>query len=369
MKAGIMTHYDVHNHGAHLQLYALVKVLKELGYDAKALRYLKNYDFMGGAEASKKYSPSFRSIPVYLSYLRKNGICRTLYNIKKRRVLAAFRQKEQLVGEFYSEARDLDAVVIGSDEIFSIEAGPNPWFYGIGIPCKNQISYGASFGPTTLQMLEEHGMSAMVSAGINQLRNVSVRDENSAEIVETYTGKRPMIVCDPVLLYDFSVLFSEEIMRGFRQKVSEKYCIVYSYDDRMNDKKTIQMIREYAKRHELKIYSIAFHHKWCDKSIQVFPLDIFVWFRGAEVVFTDTFHGSVLSLVTGREFISKVSGNGNKLAFLLRQYGVEHRLAEDFDRIDTMLDKPLDHDAIKENVLRIRMESMEYLAKSLETPG
>ena len=41
MKYGIITHYDVHNHGAHLQMYALIQVLKELGYDAKALRYAK----------------------------------------------------------------------------------------------------------------------------------------------------------------------------------------------------------------------------------------------------------------------------------------------------------------------------------------
>ena len=36
-KTGIITHYDVHNHGAHLQLYALSKVLGTLGYEAKAL--------------------------------------------------------------------------------------------------------------------------------------------------------------------------------------------------------------------------------------------------------------------------------------------------------------------------------------------
>ena len=55
-KVGIITHYDVHNHGAHLQLYALVKCLAKLGYEAKALRFQKNYDFMGGAEAGKKYN-------------------------------------------------------------------------------------------------------------------------------------------------------------------------------------------------------------------------------------------------------------------------------------------------------------------------
>jgi len=146
MKAGIITHYDVHNHGAHLQLYALVRQLKQLGYEAKALQYIKNYDFIGGIQASKKYNISIRSLPFYLGYLFKQGLSKTLYNYKKRKTLSNFRRDQKLVGEYYSEAKDLDLVVIGSDEIFSIESGPNPCFYGIGIPCKNQISYAASFG-------------------------------------------------------------------------------------------------------------------------------------------------------------------------------------------------------------------------------
>ena len=53
MKFGIVTHYDVHNHGAVLQLTALVKVLARKGIEAKALQFDKNYDFLGVALKSK----------------------------------------------------------------------------------------------------------------------------------------------------------------------------------------------------------------------------------------------------------------------------------------------------------------------------
>ena len=46
MKYGIITHYDVHNHGALLQLNALKQVLKSYSIDAQALQFDKNYDFM-----------------------------------------------------------------------------------------------------------------------------------------------------------------------------------------------------------------------------------------------------------------------------------------------------------------------------------
>ena len=364
-KVGIITHYDVHNHGAHLQLYALVKCLAKLGYEAKALRFQKNYDFMGGAEAGKKYNISIKSIPTYIKYTFSNGIDRTVYNIRKRKTLASFRASHELIGDYYSEAKNLDAVVISSDEIFSIEAGPNPWYYGIGVPCDFEISYAASFGPTTLKMIEEHNVASMVEAGLRNLKHIAVRDRNSAEIVEHYIGKKPTIVCDPVLLYDFPEQLKQGAIEEFKKAHSEKYCIVYSYDYNMNDDQTVKTIKEYASKRGLKIYSVGYFHKWCDKNFDVDPLDVFKWFSGAEIVFTDTFHGSVISLETGTQFISQIRGNGNKLAYLLEQYGVSERKATEFSDIEEIVKTPIDYDTINQTISRIRNESLLYLKKAL----
>lgn len=364
-KIGIITHYDVHNHGAHLQLYALIQRLQELGYDAKALRFQKNYDFMGGEEIRKKYSISIRSIPTYLKYAFSNGIDRTIYNIKKRKILAAFRKKHCMIGEYYSEAKNLDAVVIGSDEIFSIEAGPNPWYYGIGVPCEYEISYAASFGPTTLKLIDEHNVGCMVQAGLENLKCIAVRDKNSADIVEYFTRKRPKIVCDPVLLYDFPDLINVRHTGESQNEYSEKYCIVYSYDYNMNDKQTVQAIKNYASKRRLKIYSVGYFHRWCDRNINLDPLDVFKWFSGAEIVFTDTFHGSVISLETGTQFISKIRGNGNKLEYLLKQYGVSDRMVSDFMMIEDIVKTPIDYNVVDVTIDRIRSESIAYLKDAL----
>ena len=364
-KAGIITHYDVHNHGAHLQLYALTKCLERIGYEAKALRFQKNYDFMGGAEAGKKYNISIRSIPTYIKYTLSNGVDRTTYNIKKRKTLASFRTYHGLVGEYYSGAKGLDAVVIGSDEIFSIEAGPNPWYYGIGVPCDYEISYAASFGPTTLKMIEEHNVASMVEAGLKNLKHIAVRDRNSAEIVEHFTGNKPTIVCDPVLLFDFPEQLNAEAIDKFKSERTGKYCIVYSYDYNMNDDQTVKAIKGYANKRGLKIYSVGYFHRWCDKNIGVDPLDIFKWFSGAEIVFTDTFHGTVISLETGTQFISQIRGNGNKLVYLLEQYGVSERKVSGFNDIEEIVKTPIDYSAVNQTISKIRTESLLYLKKAL----
>ena len=46
MKIGILTHYQVHNHGAILQMYGLYYTLKSLDYTPYILTYEKNFDFI-----------------------------------------------------------------------------------------------------------------------------------------------------------------------------------------------------------------------------------------------------------------------------------------------------------------------------------
>lgn len=360
MKAGIITHYDVHNHGAHLQLYALSSQLKKLGYDAKALQYKKNYDFMGHA-LDKKYSISLRSIPTYIKYLFENGLGKTLYNMKKRKTLKAFREEKDLVGEYYSEATNLDVAVIGSDEIFSLEPGLNPCFFGMGVPCEKVISYAGCFGPTTKEFIVEHNAEEFIEAGFKRIDNISVRDQNSLEIVNNYSDKEATLVCDPVLLYDFS----EEIKKANENKKRQKYCIVYSYDKRMNEEETISQIKEYAKKRNLKIYSIGFYHKWCDKNINASPLELFEWFANADCVFTDTFHGTVVSLVSQAQFFTKVGENKNKLRFLLEQYGVTERQVGTFAEAEEISKKPLNYEVINKTVQEIREKSLSYLKGAL----
>ena len=362
-KAGIITHYDVHNHGAHLQLYALSKVLEKFGYEAKALRYKKNYDFME-ENASLKYNISFASIPMYLKYLLSKGFCRTLYNVKKRNALRSFRKEQMLIGEYYSHAENLDFVAIGSDEIFSIEPGLNPCFFGMGVPCKKVISYAASFGSTTEDLIKDKCAEEFVSAGLNHISKCSVRDENSRNIVNSFTGTEPPIVCDPVILYGYET----EILRSKKKKKTNKskYILVYSYDNTLNEEENVSKIRAYAKKKGLKLYSVGFYHKWCDKNINVDPLDIFDWFVGAEEVITDTFHGAVLSIVTNSTMFVKLKPtNRNKLLWLMKEYGLEDRVLDDFSELRLVAEKNIDFSIVNAIVEEKREYSLSYLKGAL----
>ncbi len=358
MKVGILTHYNVHNHGALLQLYALSSVLKEKGCDAKALQFKKNFDFLEEG-IDKKYDISIKSLFYYLSYLSKKGIKRTLFNISKKHLLDEF--KKPLLGEYYSRAKNLDAVFVGSDEVFSVEGGVNPYFFGIGVPCDNIFAYAGCCGPANLAEIKEKHMDALIEGGLKTFKNISVRDENTKDTVLSLTGINPSIVCDPVILYGY---MSEQ--KTMERKIKSDYMVVYAYDENMNDKNEVKVIKEYAKKYNLKIISVGFYHKWCDKCVDGTPIEILNYFKYANCVITDTFHGSVMSMITNADFVTKIRNNKNKLYDLLTRFELSDRIIDTFDAMDNILRQKIDYKKVNTIIENSRAKSMEYINLCLD---
>ena len=261
----------------------------------------------------------------------------------------------------HCECKDLDLLVIGSDEIFSIESGLNPWFWGMGVPCDSVISYGASFGPTTIDFIEQHKAVEFVRAGIERIGRISVRDDSSMQIIKRLSGKQAQKVCDPVLLYGF------QRERMAAERVEERqYVLIYSYDDNMNDPTTVSRITEYAGRYGYKTISVGYYHEWCERNINVSPLDVCPWFERSAMVFTDTYHGSVLSLLTHAQFCVIVRNNAYKLVDLLKQYDLVDRIIDaGFDCFGSILDRPIDYDAVERMIGKTQDESAAFLLNAV----
>lgn len=360
MKIGIITHYDVHNHGAVLQMYALEKVLEKFGNQARGLTFHKNYDFLE-SYAENKYNISLKSIPYYMGYLFEKGLKKTYFNYRKKQILDDFKLKNNMIGEKVIESKNLEAVFIGSDEVFSIEAGLTPEFWGNNIDCKNIFSYAGCFGPTTLEFIKEKNAEEFIKKGIDNLKQISVRDENSKNIIETLSHREATLVCDPVILYGY---INEK--KNFKKKFDEKYILIYSYDNNMNKDEEINNIKQFAKEHNYKIYSVGFYHNWCDKNINCDPIELLEYVKNAEYVLTDTFHGTVMSLIMNTEFVTKVHTNSNKLGFLLKEYECLDRITKDFSDSSKIIEKKMDYSRVNEIIKERRDTSMKFIEKCLE---
>lgn len=354
-KIGILTHYQVHNHGAILQMHGLYNVLKNLGLKPVILTYKKNLSFIE-SNLENKYNISLKSIPFYLGYLRKQGFCKTLFNIKKHKLLNKFKKNNYNFIPLQKEK--LPYVVIGSDEVFSLEAGVNIMMYGHTIPAETVFSYAASFGQTDIKRIEEKHCFPLISSGLKALKAISVRDIASANTVFTLTGVKPEICFDPVLLYGFV----KELKQNKYKVPDKNYLVVYAYDNSLNDSAEVKKIKAFAIKHNLKIVSPGFYHKWADINLNVNPLELLQVIKKAKYVITDTFHGSVMSILLNTPFAVKLRDkNINKIGYLLESLGASNQKIEDFSDLEKVLLTPVDWKNINKNIEVLREQGMNYL--------
>lgn len=358
MKYGIITHYDVHNHGALLQLNGLIQVLKSLGIEAKALQFDKNYDFMGKSMKSK-YEISLKSVGIYLKFITERGLLSTYFNYKKSRLLNKFKKNQELIGPYYTECGELEGVIVGSDEVFALHTGPTPAFFGHALPSKKVFAYGGCFGPTTMKDIDRLHCHAFVASGLNSMCGLGMRDQNSINIAKELTNKQPELVCDPVILYGYK----EEIKSFLQKPIKQPYMVVYAYDNKFDDQADV--IRDYAYRHNLKIVSPGFIQKWVDINVNVDPINLLSWFKHAECIITNTFHGCVMSIITGREMAVKMRGNANKLFNLMQEYKIEDRIFGDNKSLDEVFAQKVDWVVVNEQIKKRRATSIDYLKRMI----
>ncbi|MFZ7131421.1 MAG: polysaccharide pyruvyl transferase family protein [Eubacteriales bacterium] len=358
MKIGILTYYRVHNHGAVLQSYALLKTLEHMGHEVEFLTFKRNYDYLVEGQ-DKKYSFTISSFFYFLKYFLEKGLYNTFYNYFKKIKLEKFRTENFSSNTRYTDFIG-DIVIIGSDEVFSIEIGINPFFYSHGLTAQKIFSYAGSFGPSTINTIRKKGLESMIASGIERLDQVSVRDLNSQKIVECLSSKKAKIVCDPVILYGY-----KKEMELFIPKQRD-YILLYSYDKNFNSYSEISHIKKYAQVHKLRIFSIGYYHSWCDKNVQASPIELLGWFRHATIVITDTFHGAVLSIICNVAMVIKVRENQNKLSYLLEEYDLLSRVIYNMEELCDNNFPVIDFSKINERIDVIRMESLEYLKGGLK---
>lgn len=347
MNIGLLSMQRVNNYGSFWQAYCLKNMLAENG---NAVEFIDIIPGEVGTRTESKKSFSLKKIiriPYYMRQKKKGEIFKKV-------------QAEVLKCTFtpnYSE--NYNTIIIGSDEVFNC-VQKSPWgfstqLYG-DINNSNVSSYAACFGYTTLEDINERGIRDSIKRSLEQLRYISVRDKNSFEIIKNITGRCPEIHLDPVIVGDLPV----DKLPSIKEK--NKYILIYSYDFRFSDRSIINQIRKIAKQKDCKIYSVGFYQDWCDKNIVTDPLTLLAYFKNAEYIVTDTFHGTIFSARCHKQFATVIrSTNRQKLEDLLIRIHLKDRIFTEEQDLLKVLDAIIDYDEFENLRKNERVRTEKYL--------
>lgn len=370
-KVGIMSMQRIANYGSFLQAFALKTLIEELGVQVEFVDY--HVEAPVNVDDSKTSNNYIRKIKKGVEVLGYHApIFHSLSFIKYKQ---DFQKKYMVLLGVTDELNynpELDILIVGSDEVFNcIQKNTNVGYslelFGKNHKARKLISYAASFGNTTLEKLKRYGKAEEVGRYLKKFDALSVRDENSGKIVKKLTGRIVEYHLDPVLAYDYI----HECDKIPKTEKAEKYLIVYAYSGRIS-KEESKWIKAYAKKKGLKIYAIGGIQRCTDRFINCSPFEVLSYFRNAEEVITDTFHGSIFSIITERKFTTLVRksvgnsyGNEEKLTDLLERLELCNRITFDIKDAEKINQVEIDYNKVGKVLTEQRRRTKEYLKEHI----
>ncbi len=375
MKVGIISMQRVCNNGSFLQAYGLKKLIESLGHEVVFVDYHVGAPIMqSNSEKVTFWKLKIRNLFISLFTELKPLRCLLPGNMRNVAVKRDEYKHEVLpllgITDKKHYNTKVDVLVIGSDEVFNCtqinpEVGFSPELFGYHANAGKVISYAASFGNTTYQKLVDCHKDKELKDYFEKFAAISVRDRNSFDVVKTLMDNVPIINLDPVLMYNFMPTIPDKECR-------KNYIAVYAYRARITDQEA-KTIREFARKEGKSLISISGEMSWCDEHFKGNPFEVLDLFRHADYAITDTFHGTIFSIINRIKFVTLIRGskggvygNQEKLQDLLNRLGLQDRSYScELGELDVRMNATIDYNSVFSIIEDERKHTLKYLKDNI----
>ena len=380
-RVGLCTCYDNHNYGSMLQALATQIIIIEQGYICEIIRY------------EKKYTLWFiiKSIPRLFNPLlvsrKLRKIKRDILVKKHPEIMVMHKQRKELLNSFckthftslspvlqgYAHLVDYaeryDAVVVGSDQLWLPSGLASKFYTLMFVPDHVQkVSYATSFGVSKIPFFQIRRTREY----LRRINCISVREIRGKEIIEELTGRTAAVAADPTLL--LGAVEWEAVFQA-RTIVEGPYILCYFLGTNIEHRKAVI---ELGAKTGCKTVSLPFMNEFNKVDVDfgdeqlynIAPGDFINLVRGAQYICTDSFHGTIFSILHHKQFIvfnryqegAKYSRNSRIDSLCTRLQIEERRYNQD---IVTEMQREIDYETIDRLVEEFRRESLEFLCNAL----
>lgn len=382
MKLGLCLKYEQVNYGSKLQALATLRLMEELGHECKVIHYGKAGLWFKLKALPRIFNKTFRQDKIedwsrHNAYKKHPEIAddmATRNRIFKEYDVKYF-DKYEVFGARFADiqqiATQFDAVVTCSDQLWS-PAGLGTNFYNLMfVPDNvNKVSFASSFGVSQIPSYQHKATATY----LRRIEHVSCRENRGAEIVKELTGRDVPVLMDPVFAFDKK---EWEGIVPVEKVYDEPYILCYFLGANIEHR---EAVKTFAKEKGLKIVTMRYLDQYVDYDasfgdyapFDVDPNKFLNILRGAEYMFTDSFHGCAFSMILHKNFaiFNRYSDNSgasknSRIDTVCGNIGLESRRVNASANLTEVMSQPIDWEAVdaKAKVFKDRMR--EYLQKSL----
>lgn len=368
------------NYGSMLQTYALHTYLKSQDISNEIILYTKKKDWkqfvrlFNVALVIMKGRVVFRDL--YCKLFHKDIAEQLMVRIDKfnefKKKYFDFSRNHIGWNDLKTTNNDYDTFIIGSDQVWNpINIGTDFFNLLFTDDDKYRISYASSFGTSSIPLSQVNKTKLY----LNRIQSLSTREMAGVKIIKELTGRDAQLVCDPTLLIDKDYWVK---LKGEERFIKEKYIFCYFLG---NNPPHREFANKFKKKTGYKL--VALQHldelvlsdiPFADiKPFNVGPAEFVNLIANAEYILTDSFHGTIFSLLFKKQFFtfsrfessSKASTN-SRIESLLNLVGVTGRYIKATENIDECMQRNIDFELAHERINKIQKSSRQYLKESLE---
>lgn len=345
MKVSIITYHDEDNYGATLQAYASYRAVKELGHTPEIINlHMRHKD----------------SLPSKILFALK----RLRFNSFRKKNMPNKTRLYTSVEQLRNNPPESDVYLVGSDQTWNPTISKEyalAYFLDFGKEEQKRISYASSFGTSTW-VESEVAKKDKVGELLSRFSTLLVREDKAVEICKNEFGLEAKQVLDPVLLFP-----SYPELTGKIKQTND--IVIYKI---LNDSEFYSRAVELGQHFGCDVRSIGSMRR--PKGIKTaYPERIEKWISNiasAKYVFTDSFHGTVLSLLYHRQFVVYVGDKRkmSRITSLLSLVGLTDRIFSKEDSLNCISEKlssPIDFSHVDEVLNNQRALSFERLKKAI----
>lgn len=325
MKIATVTWTTYKNYGTMLQAYALQKYLQNIGYENEIIsdKYIIDSEItMQPTENNPNVaicSTALNRIKKYLFHPLKlfEIICCMAHNTIKqkyyKKCIAPFINSQARFDIFKSQElrisspivkddlhkidNEYDVFLCGSDQIWSVLCEKFDGYFFLDFTSKPKISYAPSMGTTNI----DEKTQDLIKKWLQNYVAISVRETESSLQLQNLTQRKVSCVCDPTLLHnrDFWHDFCKDV-----QAPKNKYLLCYFLSDNLWYFEYAENLSKYL---NLQLLLIPSKLKYCMHQYvykkEVGPKEFVALFKNANFVLTDSYHGSIFSVIFEKNFL------------------------------------------------------------------
>lgn len=369
-KIGIITYHSAYNYGSALQAFATQQAVEKVtGEKPFIIDYRTNeqqrvYAMYRTMHGPKILLEDLCLLPIHGKRSIRNKRFEEFFvsnmNLTKR--VATSEEALKLFEKF-------DMMISGSDQIwnkYSLELANVDWkemkpYLLSGFEGK-KVSYASSIG----NMSDEEILR--IKEYIEKFDFVSFREKSSAERIRKLTSCNPAEVLDPTFL-----LSKDEWIKllGLR-KTSGKYILFYGLGGIGYLYSILKVLKPYAKRLGCKLKIVMpyaylpFQGGEVEFCTDVGPIELLELIMNAQIVLTNSYHGTILSLNFEKEFYSICASGGTEFrkTEVLGNLGLKDRIISMADG-ENLIKREIEYSGVMDKLSLLRKESLSYLKLAL----